>query len=313
MIKKRDRLPVSVDPEVLEAVSTLTIEVRRVVEGLQGGGHASMHLGASVEFAEQKKYYPGDDIRHIDWNALARTDRYFVKTHEREVTLRCLMLLDCSASMGYRGSRSRFDKLSYAKVLLGAMAHILVRQGDAVGLLAFAQTPQVYFPPDRRPEHLPALLSRLADARVADGGTTGFVKALQQAADRVGRRAMVVVATDLWGAERNTEVALASLAARGHDVALFHVLSPDEIDLPFDGFTTFEGMEGENEVSANPALIREDYRAAVQEDRERWRKLCGKAGVDLIEAVTGAAPEVVLADFAARRHRFGSGGKGRAR
>ena len=107
-----------VDPDTLKALAALQIRVRKVVEGLQGGAHPSLHFGASVEFAEHKKYSPGDDIRHIDWRALARTDRYFVKQHQREVVLSCLLVLDCSASMGYRGNDARTDKLSYAVQVL---------------------------------------------------------------------------------------------------------------------------------------------------------------------------------------------------
>lgn len=295
----------AVDAEILDAVSTLTIEVRRVVEGLQGGDHASMHVGASVEFSEHKKYSPGDDIRHIDWRALARTDRYFVKTHEREVTLRCLMLIDRSASMGYRGSRAPMSKLDFSRVLLGAMGHVLVRQGDAVGLLPFSGRAAGYLPPDRRPEHLPLLMSRLASLAPDRGGRTGFVEAIRSAADLAGRRALVAIASDMLTAGPDTEIALASLAARGHDVVLFHVLSPDEIDLPFERPTGFVGLEGDGEVTVDPALVREDYRKAVEAERERWRAVAGKAGIDMVPVVTSQLPAEVLSAFAARRHRLG--------
>ena len=303
MTERRERSRGPVDPGVLEAVSTLVIEVRRVVEGLQGGGHASLHQGASVEFAEHKKYCPGDDIRHIDWRALARTDRYFIKAHEREVTLRCLLMLDCSSSMAYQGSRATRSKLDYARVLLGAMAHVLVRQGDAVGLLPFASSPLPHLPPDRKPEYLPALMNRLASLRPAQDGGTGFVEAIHRAADHAGRRAMIVMATDLWDADRDVEVALTSLASRGHDVTLFHVLSPDEIDFPFDTTATFEGMEGDGGIQVDPALVREDYRQAVIDVDLRWRRVIGEAQMDLVSAATDKPPEAVLADFASRRHR----------
>ncbi|MBW2277305.1 MAG: VWA domain-containing protein [Deltaproteobacteria bacterium] len=213
------------------------------------------------------------------------------------------MLVDCSASMGYRGTRAELDKLSFAEVLLGAMAHVLVRQGDAVGLLSFAGSPAGYLPPKRRPAHLPVLMSQLAALEPAQSGATGFAEAIRTAAERAGRRAMIAVATDLWGAGKETEVALKSLAARGHDVVLFHVLSPDEVDLPFERAATFAGMEGEGEVDVDPALIRDDYRTAVSEVRERWRRTSGEAGIDLVQAVTSSAPHAVLADFAIRRHR----------
>ncbi len=292
----------AIDAQTLNAVATLTIQVRRVVEGIQGGTHISPHFGASVEFAEHKKYTPGDDLRDIDWRALARTDRYFVKQHQREVVLRCLLVLDCSASMSYRGERARATKLNYARVLLGAMAHILVRQGDAAGLLTFADRIIDFFPPKRRPDHLPAIMSRLAGVRTAVSSGTRFTEAISRAADGIGRRAMVVMASDLWGADRDAELALTRLAARGHDVAIFHVLDPDELDLPFEQPVMFHGLEGEPSVEADPTMLRADYRKEVRAVQDHWRHLCGKSGIDLHTAISNAPPEFVLANFAASRH-----------
>ncbi len=303
-----DRPRSPVDPATLKAVSTLAVKVRRVVEGLQGGTHDSPHIGASVEFAEHKKYSPGDDIRHIDWRAHARTDRYFVKQHQREVVLRCLMALDCSASMGYRGQRARAEKLSYAVELLAALAHILVRQGDAAGLLTFDSETLHFIPPVRRPDHLPELMRQLVETKAAAGGATGFQQAIADLAERAGRRAMIVLASDLWGAARETEVALARLAVRGHDVVVFHVLDEDEIDLPFEQPNTFRGMEDEPDVDLDPTLVREDYREEVRAIKTRWKRVCGEAGIDLVTAVTSSPTSMVLSDFVARRHGRGRRG-----
>jgi uncharacterized protein (DUF58 family) len=301
-----DRPERLLSPELQDAVSALTIRVRRVVEGLQGGGHASLHLGASVEFAEHQKYSPGDDIRRLDWRALARTDRLFVKRHLREVHLRCLVLLDCSASMGYRGTRAELTKLGYGALIAGALAHVLMRQGDAAGLLAFAHRPLDYLPPERRPDHLPVLLRGIAGLRPAAEPGTDFPAVIGRGAELAGHRAMIVVISDLWGADRAAEVALGSLAARGHDVALFHVLSPDEHDLPFVRAGLFAGLEGEGAVEVNPALVRDDYRRELGLVRERWRRTCGESGIDLVSADTSRPAESVLGEFAKRRHRTGA-------
>jgi uncharacterized protein (DUF58 family) len=290
-------------PEILDAVSALTIRVRRVVEGLQGGGHASLHIGASVEFAEHQKYTPGDDPRRIDWRALARTDRLFVKRHLREVHLRCLVLLDCSASMGYRGSRAEMTKLEYGALLTGVLAHILVRQGDAVGLLAFAERLVTFLPPERRADHLPVLLSRISALAPSAAPGTDFSAVIGRGAERAGHRAMIVLVSDLWGADRSTGIELGSLAARGHDVALFHVLSPDENDLPFAGPGAFAGLEGEGAVEVNPTLVRDDYRRELGALRERWSRTCGESGIDLVSALTSDPVESVVGEFARRRHR----------
>lgn len=294
-------------PGIRDAVSALTVRVRRVMEGLQGGAHASLHLGASVEFSEHQRYSHGDDIRRLDWRALARTDRLFVKRHLREVHLRCLVLLDCSASMGYRGTRAELSKLGYGALIATVLAHILVRQGDAVGLLAFAGQPLLFLPPERRPDHLPVLMRHIAALEPAAAPGTGFTAAIGQGADRVGHRAMIVLLSDLWGATRPAEVALGNLAARGHDVALFHVLSPDEIDLPFASAGQFAGLEGEGVVEADPARIRDDYRRELEAHVERWRRVCGKAGIDMLSAATSEPAAAVIGRFARRRHRAGAG------
>jgi uncharacterized protein (DUF58 family) len=294
----------SLDNEILAAAASLTIEVRRVVQGFLGGSHSSLHQSSSVEFAEHKKYSPGDDIRHIDWRAFARTDKHFIKTREREVILRSLVLLDCSASMGYAGSRTSVSKLDYGRVLAGALAHILVRQGDAAGLLPFGAKALPHVPPVGRPEYLPALFARLAEVTVQTGAT-GYAEALHGAADQLRNRALVVMLTDLWGAGRDVEIALASLASRGHDVAIIRLLSPDEVDLPFSKIAEFVDPEDGTRVEVDPALIREDYRRALAEDRERWRRVAGEADIDLMHAMTSTPPEAVLSEFAARRHRAG--------
>ena len=291
------------DPAAVKALATLKLKVRRVVEGLQGGAHPSLHFGASVEFAEHKRYSPGDDIRNIDWNAFARTDRYFVKQHLKEVVLSSLLVLDCSASMGYRGSRAKNDKLGFSVELLAAMAYVLIHQGDAAGLLAFSSAPELFIPPGRRPDQLSLLMQRLSLIRARENSTTNFADAIGRAAGHAGKRALIVLASDLWGAGRETELALAGLAARGHDIALFHILDPDELDLPFDFPTALKDMEGEATVDIDPTQIREDYRNEVRQTIEHWRRFSGEKGIDYVHASTRQATATVLAEFAGRRQK----------
>jgi len=293
----------AVDIDVIDAVSSLSIEVRRVVEGFLGGGHASLHPGSSVEFSEHNKYSPGDDLRHLDWKAMARTDRYFIKTREREVVLSCLMVLDCSASMAYVGTRAHKSKFDYCRSLLGAMGYLLLKQGDAVGLLGFASENTGYLPPRQRPDHLSAFMNMLGALQTAPFGTTNFGAALTHTADRLGQRSMVVLASDMWGIDDSAEVALASLSARGHDVVLFHILSPDELDFPFEVPATFAGMEDEGEILVDPSLIRQDYRKAIMAERDRIESFCGRAGIDMYHATINENAASVLGRFAGRRRR----------
>jgi uncharacterized protein (DUF58 family) len=281
----------------------LSIEVRNAVEGLQGGTHRSLHIGPSIEFSEHNRYAPGDDLRSVDWKAVARTDRFFVKAHEREAQVACHMLLDCSGSMNYRGTRARYGKLEFAKILLGAMGHLLIRQGDAAGLTAFAGSRVDHLPPRNNPGHLQVFMEHLARVEATSNTVTNYDAPLNRAANQLRQRGLIVLASDLWGSTTETEVALAGLAARRHDIVLFHILSPDEVDLPFEGNMSFQGLENEGRIVAEPALVREDYRQAVAEQRDAWRKVAQKAGIDLVSAVTSMTPAAVLAEFALRRKR----------
>ena len=301
-MNRRDgtRQPVS-DPAVLKAAASLHINVRRLVEGLLGGAHPSVHFGSSVEFAEHKKYHPGDDIRHVDWNALARTDRYFVKQQQREVILNALLLVDCSASMGYEGAGRGRSKLAFASELAAALSYILVHQGDAAGLLSFASGIGSYVPPGRRADQLSLLMARFAALRPESQGTTRFAEAVSKAASLAGKRALVRLATDLGGAAADAEAALTMLAAKGHDIAVFHVLDPDELDLPFKGPVRLAGMEGEGVHEVDPVLIRADYRTAAAAFVERWRRFSMEHGIDYVQAVTDRPTASVLSEFATRR------------
>lgn len=291
------------EPGTYDAISHLKIHVNKAVEGFQGGTHRSLHMGPSVEFSEHNRYSPGDDIRNIDWKALARTDRYFVKAHEREAQLTCMLLLDCSGSMSYQGTRTRFTKIDFAKILLGALGHLLVKQGDAVGMLGFAQTQTSQLPPRSHPGQLPILLERLARCTAIVDGKTQFDGILKTAQERLGHRGMLVIASDMWQVDEQTEIILKGLVNRGHDVSIFHILSPDELDLPFDKTVQFTGLENEAALLAEPALLRNRYIKALENEQARLALLARQAKIDLITATTSMLPYHVLANFAARRTR----------
>ena len=291
------------DPGTYDAISHLKIQVLAAIEGFLGGAHRSLHMGPSVEFSEHNRYSPGDDIRNIDWKALARTDRYYVKAHERDAQLTCLMLLDCSGSMEYQGSRARFSKFDFAKILLGALSHLLVKQGDAVGMLGFAEELTVVLPPGSHPGHLPVVLERLATAEVRPRSRTRFAEALKQAQARLGQRGMLVLASDMWQLDEEAEIILKGLAHKGHDITVFQVHSPDELDLPFDQTVEFLGLEKETSMVAEPALLRHEYMNALRAEQERLSLMTRQARVDLVAAHTSKQPYEVLVEFATRRSR----------
>src|SRR5215470_10825703 len=244
------------DPVALSRLGTLALKARTVVEGALSGLHRSPHHGSSVEFAEHKEYSPGDEIRHIDWKAYGKFDRYYVKRFEEETELTCYLLLDRSGSMAYRGDG--LSKLEYAAYLSAALAYLLNRQQDRVGLLAFGGEDVHYVPPRQRSNHLHDLL-RAIEWVVADGGRgdTHLGEIIERVAE-LGRRrrSLVILVSDLFDPSPDVPRLLRRLRVQRHDVAVIQLLDPDELELPFEGLTIFESLEDDRRLLADPRSIR---------------------------------------------------------
>lgn len=296
----------ALDPETAKRVANLTLQARKAVDGLLSGIHRSPHRGASVVFVEHREYRPGDDLRLLDWRAYARSDRHQIKRFEQETHLRATLVLDRSGSMAY-GGEGRRTKAEHAATLLGALAFILVRQGDAAGLSIIDRTVQKHLPPGTRAAHLEEVLAELARPP-ARGVTTGLHDALTEVAERARRRGLVAIASDLLDFDDAALAPLSHLIGRGHDVVVFHVLDPDELELPFEDPACFEGLEGEPSLDADPATLREAYRAEVDRFVEQCRRRCTSVGARWVLARTDEPPERTLAAILTRGR-----GKGWAR
>jgi uncharacterized protein (DUF58 family) len=291
------------DREISDAVANLKLEVRRAIEGFQGGTHSSLHRSPSIEFSEHRRYSPGDDLRTVDWKAVARTDRAFIKTHEQEARLSCLLLMDCSGSMAYRGTRAAHSKLEFARILLGAIGYVLLRQGDAVGLMTFSDQRHVFLPPANNPGQLYTLLHHLTRASDPKCVKTDYIPVLREAAGRMGQRGLILLASDFFGAEQEAESLLSGMALRQHDVVLFQILSPDEMDLPFEGVVRFRGLEAEGDLLLEPQRIRKEYRDELNRRQQRWERTAANAGMELIRVITSDAPATTLTRFSLHRNR----------
>jgi uncharacterized protein (DUF58 family) len=295
------------DPEALARLATLTLRANRVVEGVLTGLHRSPHHGSSIEFAEHKEYAPGDDIRHVDWKVYGRADRFYLKKFEDETNLRAFLVVDVSGSMGYPDAGSgatgtaRLTKLAYASVMAAALAHLLVRQHDAVGLLTFAERPATFLPPRAATGYLVNVLGALDQARPA--GKTDLAAAIAFLAETARRRAAILLFTDLWHEREAALAGLRQLAARRHDVSLFHVLDPDELQFPFEGLARFRSLEAPDEVLADPLALRAEYLAALGEHLAAVKRGCQEAGVDYRLCDTARPPVGVLLDFLSARSR----------
>lgn len=285
------------DPAHLAALGRVEIIARWVVDGFMAGLHRSPRKGFSVEFAEYRPYLPGDDLRHVDWKIAARTDRLVIKQYEEETNLRATIVLDVSRSMAWSGARlpapgrarpaDRLTKLAYAEIVAASLALVLLRQRDAVGLVRFDDRVRTAVPPRARHGQWRRVVAALDEAGA--GLASGAPAALDQAARLLVRRGLVVLLSDLLMDMDEVVRAVRGLRAAGHDVAVLHVLDPDERELPSQGELLFVDPESSLEVPATVADVRAAYRATVNEVIAEWRARLGAVGVGY-EVVTTDQP-----------------------
>ncbi len=298
-------------------LQNLQLQARIVAEGALSGLHKAAHHGSSVEFAEHKEYAPGDDLRHIDWRAYGRIDKYYVKRFEEQTELRGYLLVDVSGSMGY-GRQDQITKLGYAKLLAASLAYLLLRQNDPAGLLLHSEEQKAYIPPRGGGAHLGDLCHAL-EASKASGGTA-LADGLSFLSEVVRRRGVVVVLSDLlpsppalgelpgelpidyiskYGAQLRAQ--LCGLRAQKHDVIVLHVLDADELELPFTGLTWFEDVEpgpaGLSRLFVDPADVRAAYQKELETFLTEMRRGLREGDVEYHLVPTSRSPESVLLDL----------------
>lgn len=266
--------------------------------GNVSGRHRSSHRGSSVEFAEYRKYAPGDDTRRLDWKAYARTDRYYIKEFEADTNLRAHIVLDCSGSMNFCG-RGGLSKLDMAHRLSSILAYLAVKQGDAAGLTLCREKGAVVVPPSRRPAHLQVLYDLMRKTEAS--GATSLTADLHTIAEKAPRRGLVLVFSDLFTDVEAFSEALRHLKYRKHDVAVFHLMDELELKFEFDRPTRFVDMEGGASVIAEPALIAEEYLKSLGRFLEEVKHACYDVNADYRLVATTQRVEDVLRDFLIRR------------
>jgi uncharacterized protein (DUF58 family) len=293
----RPARPALLDQRIATRIAGLRVRARRAVDGMRSGIHKSPHRGASMIFAEHRDYRPGDDLRMLDWRAYARNDRYTVKRFEQETHLRASLLLDVSASMAYDGGRDELNKAEFAATLLAALGFLLLGQGDSVGAYAFDRELRANVPPRNRPDHLDVLLGALQTPPrlAADGGSMQLGAALRTVGERVGRRGLVVVASDLIDLDEAALRPLSQLSALGHEVLVFQTLHPDELELPWHHSVRFEDPEGPDVLETDADAIRSSYHEELSRFLTGCRERCVAAGARYTLARTDAAVETLLA------------------
>ncbi len=285
------------DAHTLSRLTGVKVRARAVVEGVLAGLHKSPHQGQSVEFAEHKEYAPGDELKHLDWKAFGKLDRYYVKRFEHETNLRAMLVVDTSGSMGY-GSVP-LTKLDVAKVLAATLGHLLLRQQDAAGLALVAGAAHTEIPPHASPGHLTPLLETLEAAKPE--GPTNLVTTADWLAERLPRRSLVCVFSDFFDEDRDALRRIVALRSRKHDVAVFHLVDPAELTFPFEDPTLFLSMEDEQRVEVNPREIRASYLEEFKRFLDETRETCMAADVDYELVKTDEPLDTVLLRFLARR------------
>jgi len=285
------------DANTLSRLSGLKVRARAVVEGVLSGLHKSPHQGQSVEFAEHKEYAPGDELRHLDWKAYGKFDRFYVKRYEHETNLREVMVVDASGSMNY-GSGA-FTKLEVAQVLAATLSHLLLRQQDAAGVALVSGDKMREVPARATATHLSSLLEVL-EATQASGGTDLFTAA-DVLAEKLPRRSLVCVFSDFFDDREDALKHLLALRARKHDLALFHLVDPAELSFPFDDPTLFLSLEDERRIEVNPREIKESYLEEFHRFLAATKATCTAADVDYTLVRTDEALDQVLLQFLGRR------------
>ncbi len=280
------------EPAVLGRLMALPLHARQAMLGSVSGKHRSPVRGSALEFAQYRKYVPGDDTRRLDWRTWGRSDRFYIKQFEADTNLRLCLLLDTSGSMDFGpAGATRFD---YARKLAGALGYFAAEQGDAVGLWSLADKP-VEIPARRGPSHLGLVLDRLAELRPR-GGTT-LLAALHEAAERIRQRALVIVFSDFFVPPAELKSAFQHLRFRKHDVVAFHLLDQKELDFDFDRPARFLDMEGGDPVLADPSLIARNYREAVRRYVEELDEVVRSTAVDYQRVRLHESYEAALVRF----------------
>jgi len=286
-----------IDPKVLVKIQNLELVARSVVEGFVQGLHRSPYTGFSVDFASYRQYMPGDEIRRIDWNVFARSDRLYIKLYEGETNTRVLVLLDISGSMNYGSGEVK--KIDYARVLAACLTYFAHHQRDGVGLLTFDTEVRAHVPSSRRRGQLLTILSEID--RIQPSEQTEFRKPLRFLAEYLTRRGMIVLISDLYDEPENIIAGLKALKAKGNDIMVFHIMDNFELTFPFEDMAQFEDMETKRKLHVIPEYLRKQYLGILNEHMERIRKELSAARIDYCLLDTSKPLDTALFNYLGAR------------
>ena len=298
-----DRL---IDPATLARMKGLRLRAERIVEGFVSGLHRSPYHGFSNEFAEHREYVPGDDLRFVDWRAFAKTDKIYLKQYEEETNLISYLVLDISESMLYqhKGSdkvSSPMSKLEYAQTAAAALTYLILHQQDAVGLATFDNQVQTLLKPSGSPSHLTPMLENIGSGGNQEKTSAGPI--FHELAERLTRRGVVIVLSDLFDDPKSLLTGLQHFRHRRHDVIVMHVLDPAELNFPFQQPTLFKGLEALGELLVDPARLRKAYRQEFEQYQKAIAGGCQSLGADYVLMRTDKPIDVALTAYLHQRQQ----------
>ncbi len=296
------------DPDALARIHRLELIARGTVEGFVSGRHKSPYKGLSVEFAEHRQYVPGDSITDLDWRVYGKSDRYYIKQYMEESNLRATILVDASGSMAYTGDvaaehhGTRLSKFEYARYMAASLAHLMIHQQDAVGLVTFDTAVRRYIPSHSRVSHLRAILTELSETE--PGEETAVAPIFHEIAERIHRRGLVIVVSDLFDDPAEILKALHHFRYCKHETIIFHVMAEEELTFPFSGQSVFRDLEVlDRKLQLDANAIRAEYLEQVRGFVHDLEVGCGQMNIDYVQVCTRQPFDMALANYLARRRR----------
>ena len=286
------------DPQTLASLEGLDLQARLVVEGYVAGMHKSPYHGFSVEFAEHREYVPGDDVRHVDWKVWSKTDKFYLKQYEEETNLLLYLLLDTSESMGYASAKN-LSKLKYAQILAASLAYMVLQQQDSVGLATFDDGVRRFLKPSGQASHLKDVVQVLDATPARSKSDMGGV--FHDLAERFRKRGVVAILSDFFDDVPRALAGLKHFRHRRHEVVVFHVLDPAELEFPFRDTTLFKGMEGLPDILTEPHALRRAYQEELGTFLDAMKKGCRMIDIDYVPIRTDQPLDAALTAYLAAR------------
>jgi len=288
-------------PAVVAQLANMELRARFVVEGFITGLHKSPYHGFSVEFTEHRQYMPGDEIKHIDWKAYGKTDRFYIKQFEEETNLKSYIIVDASRSMDY-ASKGNLKKFEYASYIAAALSFMMIEQRDAVGLTLFDEGIRVSLPPRATRSYLKEILKELESAQPAN--KTGTSASLNLIAEQIKRRGLVIVLSDLFDKPESVMTALKHFRHKGHEVIVMQILDPLERSFAFEGDAIFKDLETQEELMTQPWHIQKAYQQSMQEFLDFYKRRCRDNNIDYVLLDTGTPFDKALFQYLNKRKRM---------